>query len=151
MSKINEQGIVTIQDRLKRIEEESNLQVEFPEVPEPDCKWYFYYAWGTTMTINLPMDFESANKYKEILEAQGWEFDEKLSNLSKTPDKDIKARFYKTEYSKTLDRDVAFCFAFQLVSWLDGGTCRKVKIGTKTVEEDIYEIVCNDGADENVL
>lgn len=148
MSEINAKAIESLSDRLKIWKKDLKLQKTFPDIPLPPAKWILYYAWGDSIKINMPLDFEAANAYKETLEKNGWTFLEDYSNLKKQTEKAIIGRFRKKLYSELREQDISFDFSFELVSWMDGGTCVKKQIGVETIEQPIYEIVCKEGLEE---
>ena len=155
MSKINKRAITEMESVVERKQEDLKLQYCFPEIPEPiDMNWRLYFAWGDSVTVLIPLDFPGAYEYRDYLvEDYGWEYQPDLSEMKKDPKKEIYMRFYK-KGEDPIRPDVetrTYSLKVMLVSWLDGGTCQKVQIGTEIIEKPIYELVCNEGAKEETF
>ena len=101
-----------------------------------------YYTWtgprNTTFRFKFPYDVAKRNQILEDLHHLGWEV--------------LNRRLKK-------GNDVIYMDHPHQYGWLelvfhmnvDGSTCKQVKIGSETVtrEEDIFEVVCSEGAEES--
>lgn len=91
--------------------------------------------YDKVIRLNMPFNRALLAEVKVFMKEQGWQLDEE--ELKKGED--------YLKYSKKSERfDLRFAFSY----WHTGSTCKRIKIGSEKVTKDIYEIVCNEAAEE---
>lgn len=113
----------------------SNIDILIEVMQCPLLKSAFEIQFNTFFTVLMPMNKVLMSEWRKTLDARkdGWSWRWQSRDLSTT-------YFYVTY--QTLPLCLDFC------EGVEGATCRRVKIGEETTTSGIYEIVCNEGAEE---
>lgn len=115
----------------------------------PECYYIsfgVFYTWtskerGTSFTFRFPYDVPKRNKILHELKVLGW--NELNRQLKKGND------IFFMSHPKHGTKWLKLVFNHTI----KGSTCKQVQIGSETVtrEEPIYEVVCDEGAEESAL
>ena len=110
----------------------------FPELPDiPDAEVYLSILGN--IDIHIPFDRNRMEKDKALMEAAGWELKSRTSAGRESRGL-AYSRFRKDGIRVDLEYKVN----------MPGAVCERKLIGTRIVEEPVYEFVCSEGAQEDV-
>lgn len=128
---------IALREMALKVSEVEQLTGLLPKVTKKGISIYVDMA-SETIDIKMPYDIPRVKKFLKQMHALGW----KSSNFERS----------RTVYHLYHDDTEGSVWLF-LKFDMDGATCERKKIGTKIVEreEDIYEIVCKDGAEEKAF
>ena len=115
-----------------------------PPLPElPDDIYYIDNGDNRCLTIGFSPD--NVRLVWELMFDAGWE----NPNTTDEIIAEMKSGKTTTKYTYwSHENDNVPNFGIWVMVGSKGSNCERVKIGTETVEKDIYEVVCNDGIAE---
>ena len=116
----------------------AELNKQFPndvDIINKKHKAYNIDSYTEYIRMCYGYNVELRNRIKWTMRALGWHLDKE--DLEKGND--------RLRYTKEFE---TMGIHFEFNHYYDGSTCKKVKIGSETVERDVYDIVCNEAAAE---
>ena len=97
---------------------------------------YLYYPYNRELIAQIGQIMIDAN----------WEWKCDISEKDVRPGQSVR---YSANRSGKSNDWVYECIVFEFNDFKDGSTCKRVKIGTRMVAQDVYELVCAEGAAES--
>lgn len=105
-------------------------------------------GYGLNYRVNFLADFSLASYNKECMIKAGWEC--LTDNFGK---EHLSKWYYGAMIFERPGNKSKVKVIFHYSLWTQGSTCKRVKIGSKIIEneEGVFEIVCNDGEAEGTF
>lgn len=135
MNKTIDEKIASIVERHERL---LGVLTSIPELPDP-VEWHVDIDGD--LAISYPLDKNLLFQLRDIMIDAGWV-------CWSEPDLSTSAPHMAFAQSKAWYS--VPCVYIRFYSYFEGATCVAKKIGVETIEKPIYEIVCKEGATEEL-
>lgn len=121
-------------------EREKAANVPLPELPEDIYK----PSWWRMFSFDVGFSPQNVRTVFTLMTGAGWRCTDEADDIVA----DLKTGESASATTLWHHDDFKGVFWIEFMIGSEGSNCKRVKIGTKTVEEDIYEVICDEGAEE---
>lgn len=123
---------------------------EAQSIPLPELAEMSYVTEGVGFgfSLHFPFRVDLIQEHKDAMNEAGWESigdtGNPVTDLANAGEYNFISRYY---VNSSFNRGVTLWYSVAT----EGANCKRVKIGTETIEQNIYEVVCNEGIEEGAL